>query len=145
MASGRLPKLIGKCRIKFQLDKFEFDDEFLVLPAMNSMILGNPFFKKHEIDICPSRNLLKLPQMTFHMNEIKVQTPKILQTPKIDIYCRRKTVLLPKKQEIIMFKLETDKRYNVISGAIIPDSKLENNLELVLTSALVPISSENEN
>ena len=91
MASGRLIKIIGKCRNKFQLDKFEFHNEFLVLPAMNSMILGNPFFKKHDIDVCPTRNLLKLPQMTFHMNNIKVEKKrKILQTPKIDIFRRKK-------------------------------------------------------
>ena len=34
-----------------------------------------------------------------------------------------------------MFKLETDKQYNGISGAVIPDSKLENDFELALTSA----------
>ena len=91
MASGRLLKIIGKCRTKFQLDKFEFDDDFLVLPAMNSMSLGNPFFKKHDIDICPSRNLLNLPQMTFRKNEIKVgKKRKILQTPKIDIFIDKK-------------------------------------------------------
>ena len=51
---------------------------------------------------------------------------KILQTPKIDIYCRQKIILQPKQQEIIMFKLDTHKQFNGISGAIIPDSKLEN-------------------
>ena len=138
MASGRLIKIIGKCRNKFQLDKFEFHNEFLVLPAMNSMILGNPFFKKHDIDVCPTRNLLKLPQMTFHMNNIKVEKKrKILQTPKIDIFRRKKkTKLQPKQQEINIFKIETDKQYNGISSAVIPDSKLENNFDSALASAL---------
>ena len=65
---------------------------------MDRMILGNPFFfKKHDIDICPSRNLVKHPQMTFHMNEVKGgKKRKILQTPKIDTYCRQKTILQPK-------------------------------------------------
>ena len=117
MASGRLLKIIGKCRIKF-----EFHDEFLVLPAIDRMVLGNPFFKKHDIDFCPSQNLLKLPQMTFHMNEVKGgKKRKILQTPKNDIFCRQKTILQPKQLEIVMFKLERDNQYNRVSGAVIPD------------------------
>ena len=84
--------------------------------------------------------------MTFHMSENKVRNNrKILKTPKTDIYCRQKTILHPKQQEIIMFKLETDKQNKGILGAIIPDSKLENDFDLALTSALVTISSENKN
>ena len=77
MASGQLLKIIGKCAIKIQFDKFEFEDEFLVFTAMNSMLLGSPFFKKHDIDICPSRNLLKVPQI-----QIEKKNEKIYKRPE---------------------------------------------------------------
>ena len=72
MAPGRLLKIIDKCQIKFHLDKSEFEEEFLVLPAMKSMLLGKPSFITHDLAICPSRNLLLISQMTYHMNEVKV-------------------------------------------------------------------------
>ena len=37
---------------------------------MNSVILGNPFFKKHNITIDPRNNLLQLPDLTVQLNRI---------------------------------------------------------------------------
>ena len=37
---------------------------------MNSVVLGNPFFKKHNITIDPKNNLLQLPNLTVQLNKI---------------------------------------------------------------------------
>ena len=36
---------------------------------MNSVILGNPFFKKHNITIHPNNNFLQLPNLTVELNQ----------------------------------------------------------------------------
>ena len=58
-------------KVKFTIGYYHFSDSFLVLPTMNTVILGNPFFKKNFIDISPAYKLLKLPEMTIQLNELK--------------------------------------------------------------------------
>ena len=37
---------------------------------MNSVTLGNPLFKKHNVTIGPKNNLLQLPDLTVQLNQI---------------------------------------------------------------------------
>ena len=61
----------SECQI--QNKEHQLYDVFLILPSMNSDVLGNPFFKKYR-DKTWIKNLLKLPDMTYYLNEIK--TPR---------------------------------------------------------------------
>ena len=63
-------------RIHFEIAKHKFSDDFIVLPTMNTVVIGNPFLKKNSIWICPSNNLLKLPDITVQLNEIKPKNQK---------------------------------------------------------------------
>ena len=71
LASGAPINISKAVKITFDITNHEFTDTFLVLPTMNSVIIGNPFFKKNFIWICPAFNLLKLPNLTVQLNEIK--------------------------------------------------------------------------
>ena len=46
MASGQRVPVDKQAKISFQIGPHYFQDRFLILPTMNSVILGNPFFKK---------------------------------------------------------------------------------------------------
>ena len=70
-------------KVKFTIGNHHFSDSFLVLPTMNTVILGNPFFKKNFIDISPACNLLKLPEMTIQLNEIKPKDEKRQTSKKL--------------------------------------------------------------
>ena len=61
MASGQRVSVDKQAKISFQIGPHYFQDSFLILPTMNSVILGNPFFKKHHITIDPKNHLLQLP------------------------------------------------------------------------------------
>ena len=56
VASGRTVKVLAQVDVKFKNDH-NFQDSFLILPSMNSIVLGNPFFKKYNIEISPGENL----------------------------------------------------------------------------------------
>ena len=58
MASGQRFPADKQAKISFQIGPHCFQDSFSILPTMNSVILGNPFFKKHNITIDPKNNLL---------------------------------------------------------------------------------------
>ena len=70
MASGERVPVDKQAKISFQIGPHFFQDSFLILPTMNSIILGNPFFKKHNITIDPRNNLLQLPDLTVQLNRI---------------------------------------------------------------------------
>ena len=56
MASGQRVPIHKQAKISSQLGPHIFQHSFLFLPTMNSVILGNPFFKIH-IAIDPKKNL----------------------------------------------------------------------------------------
>ena len=69
--------------IEFRLADMTFVESFLVLHAANSIILGNPFYKKHHIHICAKYNLLHFPDLTLQINEIKPPNePRIINRVK---------------------------------------------------------------
>ena len=107
---------------------------------MNTVSLGNPFFKKNFIDISPAYNLLKLPEMTIQLNEIKPkdkkrQTSKKLK--KIPLLLSKKHELQPNSHQLLECCL--DKSFPNLencSGVIIPCAQFENETEIALTSSL---------
>ena len=108
---------------------------------MNTVIVGNPLFKKNFIDISPAYNLLKLPEMTIQHNEIKPKDKK-RQTSKKKL--KKIPLLLSKKHELQpnshqLLECYLDKSFPNLencSGVIIPCTQLENGTEIALTSSL---------
>ena len=108
---------------------------------MNSIILGNPFFKKNEIDISPKLNLLKLPELTIQMNSLTSTKP--FGTP-LNIICSRKIVIQPNQQEIIICKIEDKKKvFDDMSGVVTPKRKFEKNTGLCLLTSLSTVQKGN--
>ena len=60
VASGRTVKVLAQIQVKFHVNHHEFTDTFLIPPSMNSVVIGNLFFKKYNIEISPADNLSKL-------------------------------------------------------------------------------------
>ena len=58
LASGSPGSVSHAVRIHFEIAKHKISDDFIVLPTINTVIFGNPFFKKNSIWICPPNNLL---------------------------------------------------------------------------------------
>ena len=72
VASGQTVKVLAQVDVKLKVNDHNFQDSFLILPSMNSVVLGNPFFRKYNIEISPGENLLKLPEITYQLNEIRI-------------------------------------------------------------------------
>ena len=108
VASGRTVKVLAQVDVKFEVNDHNFQDSFLILPSMNSVVLGNPFFKKYKIEISPGENLLKQPDMTHQLNEIKFPKEgrrKILKS-RYPVLTYQKTVIMPQNQEILYTKID---------------------------------------
>ena len=141
LASGAPVRVIQQARIEFSLGDHHFNGSFLILLKMNNIILGNSFFRKHSIDRSASNNLIKMPNMTYHLNEIepKNKTRKILKNlKKLSVFAYKKQVLKAKTQSIIECYIpdQNDLSLTNCSGVVIPNKKFEESTEIVLSSSL---------
>ena len=147
VASGRTVKVFAQVDVKFKVNDHNFQDSFLILPSMNSVVLGNPFFKKYNIEICPGENFLKLPEMTYQLNEIRIpkegkRIPKIPKS-RYPVLMYQKTTVMPQNQEILYTKIEFSKNLEGHTGMIIPLEEYEINTELKLSSSVVTVGKDN--
>ena len=145
VASGRTVKVLAQVNVKFNINEHQFDDVFLILPSMNSVVLGNPFFKKYNIEISPGENLLKLPDMTYQLNEINIpgQGRKKISKTKYPVCLLQKIVIKPQQQEILYAKIDVPKKLEDHTGIVIPDEAFEASTDLKLSSAVVKVGKDN--
>ena len=105
MASGHRRPVDKQAKISFQIGSHFFQDSFLILPTMNSFILGNPFFKKYNITIDPNNNLLQLPDLTVQLNQILPEKGKkryyTKNSPKILLILTKKIQIAPQSQVLL--------------------------------------------
>ena len=144
VASGRTVKVLAQVDGKFKPNDHNFQDSFLILPSMNSVLLGNPFFKKSKIEISPGENLLKLPEMTYQLNEIRIPMEGRRKIPKNrnPVFMYQKPTLKPQNQEILYKKIEFSKNLEGHTGMIIPLEEYENSTELKLSSSVVTVGKD---
>ena len=111
---------------------------------MNSVVLGNPFFRKYSIEISPGDNILKLPEMTYELNEIKTPSEGRKMVPKrrYPVVMSQKVIIKPQHQEILQTKVDFRKNLEGHTGMIIPDEDLENSTELRLSSSVVTVGKD---
>ena len=144
MASGQKVTIKKQAKISFKIGTHTFQDSFLILPTMNSAILGNPFFKKYNITIDPRHNLLHLPDLTVQLNQIlpeKGQKSKYTKKlPKIPLILTKKVYIPPQSQALLVCHFDDNfESSKNCTGLVIPSDRLEDKSGIVLTSSLSTI------
>ena len=59
MANGIIVKIEKATKVLFKLGTQIFAEDFLVLIVTTPVILGNSFFVKHKVSICPGQSFIK--------------------------------------------------------------------------------------
>ena len=108
MANGNIVKIDKAIKVTFKLGTQTFTEDFLVLIVTIPVILGNPFFVKHKVSICPGQSYIKFPDQTLQINEIKPekQPRRVVKRKKFGIYSHKKQVLQPNQQAVLECKLQ---------------------------------------
>ena len=140
MASGQKIVIDKQAKISFSIGPHFFTDSFLILPTMNSVILGNPFFKKFHITIDPTNNLLQLPDLTVQLNEISAKRGKkrtlTTKIKRIPILLTKKVHLSPQSQKLLECQLDDQYAYlKNCTGIVVPNENIEDKPHLALTSS----------
>ena len=144
MASGQRLPVDKQAKVSFQIGLHHFQDSFLILLTMTSVILGNPFFKKHNIKIDPKNNLLQIPDITVQLNQIlpekgekRYYTKKI---PKIPLIWTKKIQIAPQSQVLLECSLaKLSDQFQSCTRLVIPSDLLEGKCCIALTSSLSKI------
>ena len=107
VASGDNVKVLGQIDVQFRGNELKFEDTFVVLPSMNSVVLGTAFFRKHSIEISPGDNILKLPDKTYELSEIKTPSEGRKMVPKRRylVVMSQKVNIKPQRQETLQKKV----------------------------------------
>ena len=71
MANGNIVKIDRAIKVTFKLGTQTFTENFLVIIVATSVLKGHPYFKKHNVSICPGQSYIKFPDQTLKINEIK--------------------------------------------------------------------------
>ena len=146
MANGNIVKIDKAIKITFKLGTQTFTEDFLVLIVTTPVILGNPFFVKHKVSICPGQSYIKFPDQTLQINEIKPekQPRRVVKCKKFGVYTQKKQVLQPSQQAVLECKLyDKLESFTDLCGVIIPNEIFEKDSEVILTSSLSKVAENN--
>ena len=129
--------------ISFQIGSHYFQDSFLILPTMNSVILGNTFFKEHNITIDPKNKLLQLPDLTVQLNQILPEKGKkryyTKNFPKIPLILTKKVQIAPQSEVLLECLAKLSDQFQSCTGLVVPSDRLEDKCSIALTSSLSKI------
>ena len=147
LASGRKINVMGQVKLLFSIGGTVFEENFLLLPEMNNIILGNPFFKKHGIDISPKTNLLKMPDLTIEMNSI-ADDRKVSSQPtkhhKYMVVNTKKTTIPSCRQDVLTCKLDNKQNnFENCSGVVESISRFEKKTGLCVLTSLSCVQNNN--
>ena len=106
MADGTSAYIALKCCLIISIGGQTFEENFLVLPQLNSALLGMPFFKNHEIVFHPSKRLLYLPNYTFTIPQKNSKTI----TKKYVLENVSRVSIAANKQEILRVQITKRKQ-----------------------------------
>ena len=124
MANGNLVKIVKAIKVTFKLGTQTFTEDFLVSIVTTHVILGNPFFDKHKVSICPGQSYIEFPDQTLQIKEIKPekQPRRVVKRKKFGIYTQKKQVLQPNQQAVPECKLQDKlESFTDLCGVIIPN------------------------
>ena len=127
-ASGQVINIDKQISVGFHIVEYKFTEDFLVLPKMNNIIIGNSFFIKNNIQICPREKILKFDDMSVHFNEIKPVTGRrrILKPCKFNLTTARKIIIEAQSQRVLECKFEDSQpEIKHCSGVVTPQNSLK--------------------
>ena len=136
MADGTSISIALRCSLIISIGGQSFHENFLVLPQLNSTLLGMPFFKNQEIVFHPSKGLLYLPDYTFTIPQKNTKTV----TKKYILENVSRMSIAANQQEILECKLHNENGIGHLGkaiGIIEPSTKFEQKKDSALCHQIV--------
>ena len=140
MADGTSISIALRCSLIISIGGQTFQENFIVLPQLNSTLLGMHFFKNHEIVVHPNKGLRYLPDYTFTIPRKNTKT--IAEKYILENVSR--ISIAANQQEILECKLPNENAIGHLGNAIRindPSTKFEQKTGLCFMSSISKVDS----
>ena len=107
IANGNLVPIRKQVLLRFFIAGKVFEEVFLVLPTMGTILIGMSFFEKYSVNLDIKNHLVHFPNHMMSM-QVRQQINKKVKTGLIDLYSSSRTTILPHHQVLIEVHSDAD-------------------------------------
>ena len=107
IANGNLVPIRKQVLLRFFIAGKVFEEVFLVLPTMGTILIGMSFFEKYSVNLDIKNHLVHFPNHMMSM-QVRQQTNKKFKTGLIDLYSSCRTIIPPRHQVLIEVHSDAD-------------------------------------
>ena len=107
IANGNLVPIRKQVLLRFFIARKVFEEVFLVLPTMGTILIGMSFFEKYSVNLDIKNHLVHFPNHMMSM-QVRQQTNKKFKTVLIDMYSSSRTTIPPHHQVLIEVHSDAD-------------------------------------
>ena len=107
IANGNLVPIRKQVLLRFFIAGKFFEEVFLVLPTMGTILIGMSFFEKYSVNLDIKNHLVHFPNHMMSM-QVRQQTNKKFKTGLIDLYSSSRTTIPPHHQVLIEVHSDVD-------------------------------------
>ena len=141
VANGTVSEILCRAEIRFSFAGRTFVEEFMVMQALDSIILGIPFFEKNKVVIDLANKRIQIPDvdMTIQLNQIQRKDGTKAKVYKKNVYpvlAHAKTVIQPNEQTILYCSIDINEGDKELCGVIEPWVSFERRTDLCVTSSI---------
>ena len=143
LASGKSLNVLGETILTFQIFDETFTESVLVLPTMNSIVLGNPFFTKHNVSILPAERILKYTDLTLQLNEMKHQDGVrcFTRTQQYKVLVPHKVSIPANSFHVLFGKIDQNLLTN-FTGIFKPSQQLATKTDLIFADVMTQVENK---
>ena len=107
IASGNIVPIRKQVLLGFFIAGKVFEEVFLVLPTMGTILIGMTFFEKYSVNLDIKNHLVNFPNHLMSM-QVRQQTNKKFKTGLIGMYSNSRTTIPPHLQVLIEVHSDAD-------------------------------------
>ena len=146
VANGTVAKIACRATLRFTFAGQTFDETFMVLPQLDAIILGIPFFTTNKIVIDLANKRMQLPETDFtvQLNQIiraDGTKGKVYKKNVYPVMTNAKVTIEPNEQAFVMCYIDRKDGEEGLCGIVEPWVHFEKRTDICVTSSL---SKENE-
>ena len=136
IANGSIVPVRKQVLLRFFIGGKVFEETFMILPTMGSILIGMSFFKKYSVTLDLANNVVKFPDINLQLKPERGR----YKIQMIELRTTQKTVIQPDHQIIVPVLAERD--LGTIHGTVETFPAFERKTQLLVSPALTQITEK---
>ena len=136
IANGNLVPVRKQVLLRFYVAGKVFEETFLILPTMGTILIGMSFFEKYSVNLDIKNHLVHFPNHMMSM-QVRQQKNNRFKTGLIDLCSSTRTVIPPLHQ--VMIQVHSDADISLTTGTVEGSPGFMRKTCLLVSPALVDL------